>query len=157
MLRHVHAKHRCETHVRAMAMVMERQHAPRWACAGIRSPKASSGDCVNRLAQISILRMEREVDNQVAAPNENAQLAPSENRTSKSADGRVATAATRQEKKTCPTKRQNKQLDSDGPSHGRPLHSKPITTIDLLPRFLRCLQEPTRYGRIPGLDRIAFA
>jgi hypothetical protein len=29
MLKHVHAEHRRETHVRAMAMVMERQHAPR--------------------------------------------------------------------------------------------------------------------------------
>lgn len=29
MLKHVHAEHSCETHVRAMAMVMERQHAPR--------------------------------------------------------------------------------------------------------------------------------
>jgi len=29
MLKHVHAEHSRETHVRAMAMVMERQHAPR--------------------------------------------------------------------------------------------------------------------------------
>jgi hypothetical protein len=29
MLKHVHAEHGRETHVRAMAMVMERQHAPR--------------------------------------------------------------------------------------------------------------------------------
>jgi hypothetical protein len=29
MLKHVHATHSRETHVRAMAMVMERQHAPR--------------------------------------------------------------------------------------------------------------------------------
>jgi hypothetical protein len=29
MLRHVHAEHSRETHVRAMAMVMERQNAPR--------------------------------------------------------------------------------------------------------------------------------
>ena len=30
MLKHVHAEHSRETHVRAMAMVMERQHAPRY-------------------------------------------------------------------------------------------------------------------------------
>ena len=29
MLKHVHAEHDCETHVRAMAMVMERQSTPR--------------------------------------------------------------------------------------------------------------------------------
>jgi hypothetical protein len=29
MLKHVYAEHSRETHVRAMAMVMERQHAPR--------------------------------------------------------------------------------------------------------------------------------
>jgi hypothetical protein len=29
MLKHIHAEHSRETHVRAMAMVMERQHAPR--------------------------------------------------------------------------------------------------------------------------------
>jgi hypothetical protein len=29
MLKHVHAEHSRETHVRGMAMVMERQHAPR--------------------------------------------------------------------------------------------------------------------------------
>jgi hypothetical protein len=29
MLKHVHAEHSRETHVPAMAMVMERQHAPR--------------------------------------------------------------------------------------------------------------------------------
>lgn len=29
MLKHVHAEHSRETHVRAMAMVMERQRAPR--------------------------------------------------------------------------------------------------------------------------------
>jgi len=29
MLKHVHAEHSRETHVRAMAMVMEREHAPR--------------------------------------------------------------------------------------------------------------------------------
>jgi hypothetical protein len=29
MLRHVHADHSSETHPQAMAMVMERQHAPR--------------------------------------------------------------------------------------------------------------------------------
>jgi hypothetical protein len=52
--------------------------------------------------------------------NENTQLAPSEqNRSSKSADGRVATVATRQEKKPCPTTKQENSLDSDRPSHGR--------------------------------------
>jgi hypothetical protein len=29
MLKHVHAEHSRETHMRAMALVMERQHAPR--------------------------------------------------------------------------------------------------------------------------------
>jgi hypothetical protein len=29
MLKHIHAEHSRETHIRAMAMVMERQHAPR--------------------------------------------------------------------------------------------------------------------------------
>src|ERR1019366_7262793 len=51
--------------------------------------------------------------------NENTQLAPSEqNRSSKSADGRVATVATRREK-PCPTKKKKNLLDSDRPSHGR--------------------------------------
>ena len=40
-----------------------------------------------------------------------------------SADGRVATGATRQRKKTCPTKKGKNPLDSDRPSHGRRLHS----------------------------------
>src|SRR5690242_1090952 len=37
----------------------------------------------------------------------------------KSADGRMATVATRQRKKPCPTKNQKNPLDSDRPSHGR--------------------------------------
>jgi hypothetical protein len=41
-------------------------------------------------------------------------------RSTKSADGRVATVvATRQEKTTCPTKKRQNPLDSDRPSHGR--------------------------------------
>jgi hypothetical protein len=53
--------------------------------------------------------------------NENTQLAPSETtRSSKSADGRVATGATRQKKESCLTKTKH-PLDSDRPSHGRRL------------------------------------
>jgi hypothetical protein len=40
----------------------------------------------------------------------------------KSADGSMATAATRRENKRCFTKPVKNQLDSDRPSHGRPLH-----------------------------------
>src|SRR5207237_5093669 len=40
-----------------------------------------------------------------------------------SADGRVATVATRPERKPCPTKTKTNSLDSDRPSHGRRLRS----------------------------------
>jgi len=69
--------------------------------------------------------MEIKVDNQVAAPAEtrNTQLAPSDKTSlTKSADGRVATVATRRGEKPCPIKKKMNPLDSDRPSHGRRLH-----------------------------------
>src|SRR5271155_4399583 len=72
------------------------------------------------------LWMEREVENQVAAPTETRTPnwhRANQNRSSKSADGRVATVATGARGKTCPTKKQKNPLDSDRPSHGRPLHA----------------------------------
>src|SRR5437899_10370560 len=66
--------------------------------------------------------MEIKVDNQVAAPAEtrNTQLAPSDKTSlTKSADGRVATVATRRGEKPCPIKKKMNPLDSDRPSHGR--------------------------------------
>jgi len=70
--------------------------------------------------------MEIKVDNQVAAPAEtrNTQLAPSDKTSlTKSADGRVATVATRRGEKPCPIKKKMNPLDSDRPSHGRRLRS----------------------------------
>jgi hypothetical protein len=49
-----------------------------------------------------------------------------------SADGRVATVATRLEKKACPTKKQKSRLDSDRPSHGRRLHSRSNFPVEFL-------------------------
>ncbi len=46
-----------------------------------------------------------------------------------SADGRVATVATRREKKPCPTKKQKNPLDSDRPSHGRRLHKLALSVL----------------------------
>src|SRR5438132_6284322 len=69
--------------------------------------------------------MEIKVDNQVAAPAEtrNNQLAPSDKTSlTKSADGRVATVATRRGEKPCPIKKKMNPLDSDRPSHGRWQH-----------------------------------
>src|SRR5438309_5902315 len=73
----------------------------------------------------SVVMMEIKVDNQVAAPAEtrNTQLAPSDKTSlTKSADGWVATVATRRGEKPCPIKKKMNPLDSDRPSHGRPLH-----------------------------------
>jgi hypothetical protein len=65
--------------------------------------------------------MEREVDNQVAAPAETR--TPNLHRAKpsliESADGRVATVANSAGEKPCPTKKQKNPLDSDRPSHGR--------------------------------------
>jgi hypothetical protein len=59
----------------------------------------------------SVVSMEREVDNQVAAPAEtrtpNLHLAK-QNRSSKSADGRVATVATTRREKTLSNKQTTK-------------------------------------------------
>jgi len=60
-----------------------------------RRSRPSSGDFAQVLAQLSEMRAK--VDSQVAAPAEieDAQLAPSENSLTKSADGRMATEAAR--------------------------------------------------------------
>src|SRR5205807_4655100 len=74
-----------------------------------------------------ILRMERKVDNQVAAPAETR--TPNLHR-AKIAHRRVRMEGWRQcwrlgrREKSCPTKKQKNPLDSDRSSHGRPLHSE---------------------------------
>ncbi len=70
--------------------------------------------------------MEREVDNQVAAPA--ATRTPNLHRANKIAPSRVRMEGWRQwrldgREKPCPTKKQKNPLDSDRPSHGRRLHS----------------------------------
>src|SRR5439155_2462175 len=70
---------------------------------GKTKPKTpSSGDCVNRLAQLPFLRMELQVDKQVAASAETRtpNLHRAKNRSSKSADGRVADSGSSAGKKT---------------------------------------------------------
>jgi len=47
-----------------------------------------------------------------------------------SADGSMATVATRRENKQCFTKPEENRLDSDRPSHGRRLHSKPPGSVN---------------------------
>ena len=77
----------------------------------------------NRLAQTSSLRRStgRLIRWQRRLKRERPTCTERKNR-SQSADGRMATVATRQEKKPCPTKTQKNPLDSDRPSHGRRLH-----------------------------------
>src|SRR5205807_10338971 len=75
-----------------------------------------------------ILRMERKVDNQVAAPAETR--TPNLHR-AKIAHRKVRMEGWRQcwrlgrREKSCLTKKQKNPLDSDRSSHGRPSHSKP--------------------------------
>jgi hypothetical protein len=74
--------------------------------------------------------MELQGDNQMAAPAEprTPNMHRANDRSHKSADGSMATVATRQEKKTCPT-RDKDPLDSDRPSHGRRLHSVSLNPL----------------------------
>src|SRR5579872_5120987 len=67
--------------------------------------------------------MEREVDNQVAAPAERPTCTERTKIAHQSADGRMATVANSAGEKPCPTKKQKNPLDSDRPSHGRRYHS----------------------------------
>ncbi len=52
-----------------------------------------------------------------------------------SADGSMATAATRRDRKPCPMKPDKNRLDSDRPSHGRPLHSLRIGRSPVIERY----------------------
>jgi hypothetical protein len=81
-----------------------------------------------------------------------------------SADGSMATAATRrEEKETCSTKPDQNRLDSDRPSHGRRLHSKPksadpqseleVKSRFAIPRFLIAICSPHRALRVGLLRR----
>jgi len=72
----------------------------------------------------SVEQMEREVDNQVAAPAETR--TPNLHRASKSlieeCGWKGGDSGDSAGEKPCPTKKQKNSLDSDRPSHGRPLH-----------------------------------
>ena len=95
---------------------------------GKGKPKAhtpSSGDCVESLAQLSFPGMEERSTNrwQHRLQRERPTCTQRKRSLTKSADGRMASAATRQRKKPCPTKNQKNPLDSDQPSHGRRSHT----------------------------------
>jgi hypothetical protein len=67
-----------------------------------------------------------------AAETRTPNLHPATRSLIESADGRVATVATRLEKKSCPTKKQKSRLHSDRPSHGRRLHSRSNLPVEFL-------------------------
>ena len=67
-----------------------------------------------------------------------------------SADGSMATVATRREKKPCSNKTKKNRLDSDRPSHGRPLHSSSFAQESVQCRRLRSIRFATNHS---GLNK----
>ena len=94
-----------------------------------------------RLRKCGTGQMNRKVDYQVAAPAElrTPNLHRAKNRSTKSADGRMATGAARLERKEPKGGRKN-ILDSYRPSHGRTLTQLPAKSdsVEFLRRLIAC-------------------
>src|ERR1019366_7506101 len=91
-----------------------------------KSPKPSSGDCVNRRAHVPLSGVGSQVDNRWQHRLKREHPTCTERIKSlieecgwKGGDSGGDSV----EKKPCPTKERQNQLDSDRPSHGRRLHS----------------------------------
>jgi hypothetical protein len=93
----------------------------------IKSLKPSSGDCVNRLGQLLGVEKNRSTNRwQHRLKRERPTCTERNESLLESANGSMATVATRrEEKETCSTKPDQNRLDSDRPSHGRRLHQLP--------------------------------